>query len=114
MKLGKLLAPAAIFGMMLLPAATASAQNNHTPHKRSINQRQQRQESRIYNGIASGELTRREARRIENQQERIELNEARARADGNLSRRERIRLNYQLNRASRSIYGQKHDRQDRN
>jgi hypothetical protein len=80
----------------------------------TINHRQARQQGRIYQGIASGELTRREARRLESQESRIAVQEARARHSGNgLSPREHRMLERDLSRESRHIYRQKHDGQDR-
>jgi hypothetical protein len=80
-----------------------------------INQRQRNQQSRIRQGVRSGELTRREAGRLEAQQARIRVNERYARrSGGEFTARERARIQRQENRASRNIYRQKHDRQDRN
>jgi hypothetical protein len=81
--------------------------------RRYIDRREHREQVRIREGIRSGELTRREAGRLEAQQARIRVDERFARADGHVSYRERARLDRELDRASRSIYRQKHDRQDR-
>jgi len=79
-----------------------------------INERERHQQLRIRQGIRSGELTRREAARLEAQQARIRVNEAYARrSGGEFTARERYRIQRQLNRSSRNIYRQKHDRQDR-
>ena len=79
-----------------------------------INKRQARQQARIYQGIASGELTRGEARRLETQESRIAVLEARARRSGNgLTPREHRALERDLSRESRNIYRQKHDGQER-
>ena len=80
----------------------------------SINRIEHREQARIHQGIRSGELTRAEARRLEAQQARIRVNERFARADGNLSLKEREKLHKELRHASRNIYRQKHDNQDRN
>jgi len=80
---------------------------------RGINSREHREQRRINQGIRSGELTRREAVRLEAQLARIRIQERFARADGHLSYRERARLNRELSRESRAIYRQKHDDQDR-
>ena len=80
---------------------------------RGINQREHHQLQRIHQGVRSGELTRRETHRLLGQQAHILIKEHRFRSDGVLSPRERIRLQYDLNRASRAIYRQKHDRQRR-
>lgn len=80
----------------------------------SINDRQRDQQQRIRQGIRSGELTRREARRLEWQEARIRHDEARARrSGGTFTPRERVRIQRELNHSSRNIYRQKHDRQDR-
>ena len=81
---------------------------------RGINARQHREQHRINRGIRSGELTRFEATRLEAGLLRINRYERHARSDGYLSPRERARLQHQLNRESRAIYRQTHDRQDRN
>jgi hypothetical protein len=78
-----------------------------------INRRECRERQRIRQGISSGELTRREAGRLRAEQFRIRAYEARARSNGSLTRRERYRLDQMLDRASRDIYRQKHDGQDR-
>jgi hypothetical protein len=79
-----------------------------------VDARQERQDDRIDQGAASGELTRREEARLEAQQDRIENREARAKADGHVTARERAHLQRSENRASRNIRRQKHDGQDRN
>jgi hypothetical protein len=79
----------------------------------SVNKREHREQVRIRQGIRSGELTRQEARRLEAEQARIRVNERFARRDG-LTAKERARLQKELNRASKDIYRQKHDNQDRN
>jgi hypothetical protein len=81
---------------------------------RGINARQHREQQRIHRGIRSGELTGLEARRLEAGLFKIRRDERRARSDGYLSPRERARLHHELNRESRAIYRQSHDRQDRN
>jgi hypothetical protein len=80
----------------------------------AINQRQQNQQSRIRQGIKSGELTRREAVRLEQQEARIRVNERFAKADGKVTAAERARLEKELNKVSQNIHEQKHDGQDRN
>lgn len=79
-----------------------------------INRREYREQQRINQGIRSGELTRREAARLEAGLARIRINERFARmSGGGISPRERARLDRELNRESRGIYRQKHDGQDR-
>lgn len=95
-----------VFVLGLSIVATA-----HTPY---IDRREHREQRRINQGIRSGELTRREAMRLQTGQARIRIAERYAKADGHVSRRERYRLGHMLDRSSRDIYRQKHDRQDRN
>lgn len=78
-----------------------------------VDARQENQEDRIDQGVASGELTKREEARLDAQQERIENREERAKADGVVTKRERARLQRSENRASANIAKQKHDRQDK-
>jgi Spy/CpxP family protein refolding chaperone len=81
----------------------------------SINHREARQQRRIRQGIKSRELTAQEVYKLEKQQAKLRRTEARYRRSGNgLTWRERYKLQRQLNRTSRTIYRQKHDRQDYN
>lgn len=73
--------------------------------------RQERQQQRIDQGVASGELNQREAARLERQQGRIEADKEAAKADGVVTKQERAKLNREQNRASRNIAREKHDRQ---
>ena len=106
------------FVVALLPAA-GWAQGRYYPGPpvrdyESVNARQREQQQRIREGLRSGELTRREAGRLEAEESRIRRNEAQARrSGGQFTPRERARIERQLNHSSRDIYRQKHDRQDR-
>jgi len=75
--------------------------------------RQDNQDDRIDQGVASGELTRREAVKLDAQQEHIENKEDRAEADGVVTKREKASIERSQDRANRRIVKQKHDRQDR-
>lgn len=76
-----------------------------------VDARQERQQQRIDQGVASGELNQREAGRLQKQQERIAAHEEKAKADGMVTKEERRKLNREQNRASRHIAREKHDRQ---
>jgi hypothetical protein len=79
-----------------------------------VNHRERHQRHRIRQGVASGELTKRETTRLAQQQAAVRAEEYVYRhTGGGLSWRERADLHRDLNRASRSIYRQKHDAQDR-
>jgi opacity protein-like surface antigen len=96
------LALAALFSV------AAQAQNASTP---GIDQRQANQEARIDQGIASGTLNKREARRLNHQQRHIDNAENKAKADGTVTKAERRRLHHMQDHGSRRIYRQKHDAQ---
>lgn len=93
-----------------LAQATAPTGSASTP---GIDQRQANQEKRIDSGLASGQLTKREARRLERQQNAINKAEDKAKADGVVTAKERGRLHHAQDHASRNIARQKHDRQQR-
>jgi hypothetical protein len=78
-----------------------------------VNHRQHHQQSRIHQGVSSGELTRNETRRLQAEQRHIRREERLYKSDGHLTRGERADLHRDQNRASRDIYRQKHDAQVR-
>jgi hypothetical protein len=91
------------------PAAAQNAPGLPSAEQR-VDHRQDRQAHRIDQGVASGELTRAEARRLGREQAGIARGEARAEGDGVLTRREARRLEHRQDVASRHIARQKHDR----
>jgi hypothetical protein len=103
---GAVLALASMFSF----AQAAGAESAATP---GIDKRQANQEKRIDQGVASGELTKREARRLEKQQAHINKAEGRAKADGVVTKAERARLHHEQDKASGNILRQKHDKQDK-
>jgi hypothetical protein len=92
---------------LVLAVSIAYAQAD-TP---GIDQRQANQEQRIDRGIVSGQLTGREANRLNNQQEHINKMEDKAKSDGVVTKKERKKLHAAQDRASRRIVRQKHDQQ---
>lgn len=74
-----------------------------------VDQREKNQQTRIHQGIKSGELSKREATRLETQQEKIKADEAKAKSDGVVTARERHKLKKKQNRASRTILHKKHN-----
>jgi uncharacterized protein HemX len=76
-----------------------------------VDKRQARQEQRIQQGVASGELNQREAARLERRQGRIQQAEDKAKADGTVTAKERAQLDHMQDKSSRRIAKQKHDRQ---
>ena len=78
-----------------------------------VNSRQQNQHQRVKQGVRSGELTRRETGALAREQRDIRQLERAYKSDGELTRAERVDLHQEQNQASRHIYNQKHDAQDR-
>ena len=98
----KKLLTVAVLGALSLPAF---AQYN-TPQ---IDQRQDRQERRIEQGVRSGELTPRETARLERGQARIRQMERQALADGRISRRERAAIDREQDKQNQLIARLKHN-----
>src|SRR3954465_7363083 len=99
--------------MTLAPMVTASAATAPRWH-RGIEARQRHQNARIEQGERTGALSYRESERLERQEGRIERQEDRFRASGGqFTPRERAKVQRELNRESRAIYREKHDRNER-
>jgi hypothetical protein len=79
----------------------------------AANPQERHQEARIGEGVASGELTRHEAKRLHHEQKRIDHMQRKAKKDGVVTGREARRIDRQQDQASRHIARQKHDRQER-
>ena len=80
-----------------------------------VDRRENRQQARIVQGVKSGELTHKEAAKLEKREAKInaEVQRDRAMNGGKLTPAERTKINAEQNRASRAIYREKHDRQVR-
>jgi hypothetical protein len=76
-----------------------------------VDAREVKQDARIQQGVASGQLNAKETYRLEKQQANINRVEANAKADGKVTKGERKHLNHMQNKASKSIHHQKHDAQ---
>ncbi|HJU71954.1 MAG TPA: hypothetical protein VJ603_08910, partial [Paucimonas sp.] len=77
-------------------------------------QRDVRQQQRIENGLQSGQLTTREAARLEREEAQIDRAQAHALKDGRLSNAEKSRIERMQDHASRDIRAEKHDAQTDN
>lgn len=78
-----------------------------------VRQRQANQQARIQEGRKSGELTGKETAKLETQQAKIQHDKKVAKSDGIVTPAERQKLQREQNRASRNIYRQKHDAQEK-
>lgn len=94
----------AISGALCAQVASAA----ETP---KLDKREARQKARIDQGVASGQLTPKEAAPLDKRQDALVANEQAAKADGVVTRKERVRLQRQADRNSAAIYKQKHDAQ---
>jgi hypothetical protein len=80
-------------------------------HGNEVNTRQGNQQSRIANGVNSGQMTPGEARNVENRDTSISNQAARDRAanGGTLNNQQRQQINQRQNNVSRSIYNDNHN-----
>jgi len=94
----------AILACAALPVAAQTA----TPR---VDQRQANQEARIQQGVQSGELTGKEAAKLEKGQAKVQKKEDKAKADGQVTQKERAKLAKEQDKQSKKIHKQKHDKQ---
>ena len=80
-------------------------------HGNEVNTRQGNQQSRVANGVNSGQMTPGEARNVQNRDTSISNQAARDRAanGGTLNNQERQQINQRQNNVSRSIYNDNHN-----
>lgn len=102
-------------GLISVVAASdlfAQQTTSDTTRRPTIRQRQRMQQKRIGAGIENGQLTAREAARLEKKEAKLNREIRRDRRDGGgLTARERRKIDRQQDRMSREIYRQKHDKQ---
>lgn len=97
-------------------AGTAFAQAPTPPAKDpaatpGIDKRQANQEKRIDQGVKSGQLTDKEAAKLEKRETKLQADKTKAQADGVVTKGERKHLQHEANRDSKAIARQKHDAQ---
>jgi len=99
--------------LAILSAATVAqaAETAASANMPRVEKREARQEQRIGQGVASGQLNARETLRLEREQKHIATAETKAEADGKVTNKERARLSHMQNKASRDIHREKHDAQ---
>jgi hypothetical protein len=106
--------PARFVSPLLAALVAAAAVPAFAQSAPGYTQRDINQEQRIEKGLQSGQLTTREAARLQGEQARIDRIEANALRDGALTPAERARINAAQNQASRDIAREKHDAQTGN
>jgi Skp family chaperone for outer membrane proteins len=94
-------------------AGASHADGQRRQRDPGVNARQHNQQERIQQGVRSGELTRRETARLREEQRDVRQLERAYKSDGTLTAGERADLHHEQNQASRDVYRQKHDEQDR-
>lgn len=97
-----------LLGMLAAPAIAARGYDDDHRQNR-IEQRIDRQHQRIKQGVRSGELTRKETKRLRKQHRSIVKLERRLSWDGHLGRHDRRTLHRKLDAASEWIYRLKHN-----
>lgn len=99
-----------LLALVAIASGTAYAQSATNEFvERNVNQQQ-----RIEQGLQNGQLTTREAARLEKQEGKVENMESRAMRDGNVSKNEARHIDQAQDRVSRNIYQEKHDAQTGN
>ena len=100
----------ALTALALLAINFSASAQTATP---GINASQRNEQARIQQGVRSGELTRAEAARLKAREADIRQDKRAAKADGVVTPGERHEIRKDQNQASRAIYRQKHDGQER-
>lgn len=98
--------------LVLLSFQFTQAQESEVlePDSSVIDNRQQRQENRVQQGLDSGSISKQEQRRLKKEQVRIKRMEKRAQKDGKVTAREKKKISHAQNRASHSISKKKHNK----
>lgn len=106
--------------LSLLAAMAANAQTAapvEAPKAPVVNRELQRdvnQQTRIEDGLKSGQLSTKEAAKLEKQEAGVDRMQANALKDGKLSKKEAVRIENAQDKVSKDIYAQKHDAQQGN
>lgn len=101
----------AVLAALALPAYAQTTPAKDPGATPGIDKRQAEQQKRIDQGVQSGQLTPREAARLEKGQKRVQKMEDKAKADGKVTAGERARIQHAQDVQSRHIAKEKHDRQ---
>lgn len=91
--------------VLALASVAAFAQTNAA----ETVQRDVNQQTRIENGLQSGQLNTREAALLEKEQSRVDRMQSKAMKDGKLSGAERAKLDAAQDKSSRDVYAAKHN-----
>ena len=76
-------------------------------------ERQENQKARTKEGVASGELTKREARGLAKDQKQINREKQAAKADGVVTKGEKAKITHDQTKESKKIAREKHNKRER-
>lgn len=94
-----------------LPALAFAQATPAAPATPGIDKRQAEQQKRIDQGVKSGQLTPREAAKLEKGQAKVQRMEDKAKADGVVTAKERKQIAREQDKQSKRIAHEKHDKQ---
>ena len=102
-----------LLSALALAAQTPAPGIQTTTPKREahMEKRADRQQKRIAQGVASGQLTPKETARLERKETKVDKDIVKAEADGKITKQEATKIEKEQNRTSRGIRRQKHDAQ---
>ncbi len=100
---------AALATAFAAPVFAQTAAGTQTETQRNLDQ-----QNRIESGLKSGQLTTKEAGKLESGEARVEKMEANANRNGSVSASEQARIDRAQNRESSAIHAEKHDAQTGN
>lgn len=110
----KILGLGLALGMLIGTTATFASPADAKPWKKRVNARQEKQKNRIKQGVKSGELNKKEAKRLRNQQRKLNKMEKKMRkSGGGLTKKEAAKLDRKQDQLSKNIKKQKNDAQKR-
>jgi uncharacterized protein HemX len=94
-----------------VPSLAGAAEADST---KRIDKRQDNQESRIEKGRESGNITKKEERKLETNQKKIDTAEKKAMADGKVTKKERTQVEKMQDKQNKAIANQRKDEQKKN
>ena len=92
-------------------AVCATATSAQVQNAADVVQRDVNQQNRIEQGLKSGQLTTKEAGKLEREESRVDKMEANAMKDGKVTNAEKRRIEAAENKVSKDIYNEKHNAQ---
>jgi len=99
-----------LIGVSLAAQVPAPAPTTVNPKREArMDQRADRQQKRIAQGVASGQLTPKETAKVERKEAKINGDIAKAKADGKITKGEAAKIQKEQNQASRQIARKKHN-----